>query len=184
MTPAPDDRAPRRSEHRLVVLRRDGGGELAIHLLKAGNAWTLPRVELPEHRSADVADVNRAVRTSLGLETSVLRCLADEPGTCRQPRRHLHPLEAHGVDQAARCGQWATWDAALAESFLPDAAHDWTRLGWRDGARVGRRTARSRRLATGLGRDTGSRLGIFPGACPPHRRRPALLQGQTGVWGS
>jgi hypothetical protein len=144
VTRAPDDGASRRSEHRLVIVRRHADGDLSVLLLKSDDAWVLPRVELPEHRSADVRELNRAAGASLGLETSVLRCLADEPGTSGQPRRHLHLLEAHArVGATPRCARWMTSDSARAALVLDTAAlqsaerwiqdaHDWTRPGWRD----------------------------------------------------
>src|SRR5580765_6603930 len=104
-----------RSDHRLVIVRRRDSGAPAVLLLKDGDVPTLPRVELPEQRSADIADLNRPVRSSLGLDTSVLQCLVDEPGAEGEPRRHLQVLEAHGdagaLDAHAR---WMTTDAARA----------------------------------------------------------------------
>ncbi len=61
-----------------------------------GDQWMLPSIASEERRSADVSELNRAVRELLGLEVSVLRCLSDEPGDGEAPRRHLYVLEAHG----------------------------------------------------------------------------------------
>ena len=58
-------------------------------MLKDGDGWALSRIESEERRSADVGELNRAVRESLGLEVSVLRCLSDEPGEGARPRRQL-----------------------------------------------------------------------------------------------
>src|SRR5262245_36432199 len=143
---------PGRSEHRLAIVRRRGGG-LDILLAEDGEGWALPRVDLPEQRSADVADLNRAVRARLGLDTSVLRCLADAPGAEGAPRRHLHVLEAHEgpgasatrwmtVDRAraalgARAESWPrveAWIRQAREVALPQEAPAWIRPGWRDEA--------------------------------------------------
>src|SRR5262245_44793271 len=83
-----------RSEHRLAIVRRRDGG-LDVLLAADEGGWALPRADLPERRSADVADLNGAVRAAFGLDTSVLQCLADAPGAGGAPRRHLHVLEAH-----------------------------------------------------------------------------------------
>ena len=50
-----------RSAHRLVVVRRAERGALEVLLLNERDAWTLPCIELPEQRSADVSELNRAV---------------------------------------------------------------------------------------------------------------------------
>ena len=115
-----------RSEHRLVIVRRDAGHRF-VRLEIDG---ALPRLDSEEHRSADVAELNRAVRESLGLEVSVLRCLADEAGDERRPRRHLYVMEAHGAHDVVPAGaRWISGDAAPFDR--PDGA-DWTRAGWRD----------------------------------------------------
>src|SRR5262245_44612884 len=156
-----------RSEHRLVVIRRAARDDREVLLLKTGNGWSLPSIELPEQRSADVTDLNRAARTALGLETSVLRCLADEPGEGRGPRRHLHAMEAHAdAGPMPAGGRWMRPEAACAamppnadarrsiESWIHRAAEatsgaaacDWSRVGWRDEvlAWVGRQLDRRR----------------------------------------
>lgn len=126
-----------RSEHELLIVRRGVDGAPSVLVLGDG---TLPRIQSEERRSADVAELNRAVRESLGVEVSVLRCLADEPAADGSPRRHLYLLEAHSLP---RGGRWMrrddvpsdspagraleAWDRA-GTSGLPD----WARPGWRD----------------------------------------------------
>ena len=140
--------APIRSEHHLIVLRPDpDAGEPTVLLVPDGGRWALPRIESEERRSADVTELNRAVRADFGVEVSVLRCLADRPGGHDRPRRHLYLLEAHGSPEASR-GRWAPWaelrstaEAAsepggagrvLAACQLRDSGIDWERPGWRD----------------------------------------------------
>jgi hypothetical protein len=142
-----------RSEHHLVILRRGPQGQLAVLLLKDGDDWALPRIESEERRSADVGGLNRAVRESLGLEVSVLRCLSDEPGDGTRPRRQLYALEAHGnAPGRALRGEWVARSAldthvpagsrtrlsldAWRRTELkgrPRVARDWAQPGWRDG---------------------------------------------------
>jgi len=116
-----------RSEHHLVIVRRDAAGGLST--LRMGDA--LPCIESEEHRSADVAALNHAVRVSLGLETSVLRCISDEPGDERRPRRHLYLMEAHGKPGVVPArARWVTG------ADIPAAGGDnaeWTQPGWRAG---------------------------------------------------
>jgi len=116
-----------RSEHHLVIVRRDAVGGLST--LRMGDA--LPCIESEERRSADVAALNHAVRVSLGLETSVLRCISDEPGDERRPRRHLYLMEAHGEPGVVPArAQW------VAGADIPAAGGDnaeWTQPGWRAG---------------------------------------------------
>src|SRR5262249_48409250 len=102
-----------RSEHRLVVIRRAARDDREVLPVQTGDGWSLPSIELPEQRSADVTDLNRAARAALGLETSVLRCLADEPGEAGGPRRHLHAIEAHAdVGPVPARGRWMRPEAA------------------------------------------------------------------------
>src|SRR2546428_4130959 len=100
-------RGPARSDHHLVIVRRDAGGDVSALLLDGPEGWTLPRIESEERRSADVSDLDHAVRASLGLDVSVLRCLADEPAAVGRPRRHLYLLEAHRAEgRTPRDGRW------------------------------------------------------------------------------
>jgi len=97
----------RRSEHRLVILRRAPGGDVDVLALATGDGWALPQVESEERRAADVSELNREVREWLGLEVSVLCCLADDPGDGARPRRQLYVLEVHAsVPGMAVPGQW------------------------------------------------------------------------------
>jgi hypothetical protein len=123
------------SEHSLAIVRRRGSGAPEVLLLTERDGWRLPRIELPEQRSADIADLNRAVRASLGLDTSVLRCLADEPGADGGPRRHLQVLEAHGgAGPADGSGRWMT--TATAPAVLGPDPDGWQRVeAWIRGAR-------------------------------------------------
>ena len=117
-----------RSEHRLVIVRRHDDSDPAILLLKDRDAWTLPHVELREQRSADITELNRAVRDSLALETSVLTCLADKPAADGGPRRHLQVLEAHG-GAGPVAGRWMTVEAARAA--VPPNSDTWKSVeGW------------------------------------------------------
>jgi hypothetical protein len=116
------------SEHRLVIVRRDADGGLSA--LRVDDA--LPCIESVERRSADVTELNRAVRASLGLEVSVLRCIGDEPGDERRPRRHLYLMETHGEPGAAPAGGRWVKDVDVAALATIDGA-DWAEPGWRDG---------------------------------------------------
>ena len=135
-----------RAHHSLVIVRRDGG-DLSTLLIDSPEGWTLPRIESKERRSADVSDLTRAVRASLGLEVSVLRCLSDEPAEGQHPRRQLYLLEAHRSEQATP-GRWLSRKdleaAGRSDSAVRRAldawrraeptsdATDWARPGWRD----------------------------------------------------
>src|SRR5215475_119231 len=124
-----------RSEHRLVIVRRRDRGDPAILLLQERDAWNLPRIELPEQRSADIAELNRAVRGALGIETSVLRCLADEPGADGGPRRHLQVLEAHGDESPADARVRWVPSHAVSATLAPDSKAWQSVEAWLGGAR-------------------------------------------------
>lgn len=151
MESSPGESLPGRSEHRLAIVRRRDGG-LDVLLAADERGWALPRADLPERRSADVADLNRAVRAAFGLDASVLQCLADAPGAGGAPRRHLHVLEAHGgagaparwmpADRAraalgADAESWPrveAWMRHASEAAAARGAPAWARPGWRDEA--------------------------------------------------
>src|SRR5262245_19226954 len=115
------------SEHRLVIVRRDNGGDLATLQLDGA----LPCLHTEEHRSADVLPLNEAVHAAFGLEVSVLRCVSDEPGDTHRPRRHLYVMEAHGEGEALPAG--ARWIASGDDGALRgERGTDWARPGWRD----------------------------------------------------
>jgi hypothetical protein len=114
----------------------------------------LPWVQSEERRSADVLELNRAARAALGVEVSVLSCLADEPGADGRPRQQVHALEVHGSSDAPRAGRWCAshavgelpvarsrhrdWIGAALASQRGDAPvrarREWVVAGWREGA--------------------------------------------------
>ncbi len=105
---------PSRSEHHLAIVRNRTGGPEVL-LVEDRGRLALPRIESEERRSADVAELAREVRSALGLEVSVLRCLADEPGDVGGPRRHVYALEAHGPpDITPSRARWASWTEVCA----------------------------------------------------------------------
>lgn len=135
--------APPLSHHHLVIVRREPGGGLSTLLLDGPEGWALPRLESEERRSADVSDLTRAARYTLGLEVSVLQCLSDEPAEGEQARRQLYLLEAHatghetpgrwiprqGLEVTVPPGSAARW---ALDAWLRATPSDWARPGWRD----------------------------------------------------
>lgn len=126
--------SPTRCEHRLIILRRSAGGSLSVLLLRDASGFTLPCIESGERRAADTADLNRAVRETLGLEVSVLRTLRDEPAHGAAPRRQLSTLEAHGAGlDGPAGGRWIA--AGELSSIVPEDSHTWRALDiWRQNA--------------------------------------------------
>jgi len=158
----------RSSEHYLVIARAPGAGaaRAALLLLPGDAGWVLPRLESDERRSADVAPLTREARAALGVEVSVLGCLADEPAKDGAPRQQVYAIETHGrgfrppagarwVEREelsglalARPGQRPLLDAWLRAQQAPrppEDGRDWVRTGWWDGvmtwvdAELGRR---------------------------------------------
>jgi hypothetical protein len=125
----------------------------SVLLLRQGEGWAVPKIDSEERRSADVAELNRAVEAALGLEVSVLRCLSDEPAEDGSARQQLYALEAHGTPRPTPAGgRWVApgeldgmvparsqtrrfLDAWLltGSSFSVRAdVRDWIQPGWRD----------------------------------------------------
>lgn len=142
------------SEHHLVIGRLGGAGHApAVLLLKGPEGWSLPSVQSEERRSADVADLNRAVRSEFGVEVSILRCLSDEPAQGGRPRQQVYEVETHGTDWAPPShARWIgdgelggvalarpeqrtlldSWFLDRAARRPPSDGRDWMSPGWQE----------------------------------------------------
>ena len=81
----------------------------AVLLLQDRDAWTLPCVELPEQRSADISELNRAVPRLVARRRPCSTASSTSPAPTAAPRRHLQVLEAHGrARPAVAGGRWMT----------------------------------------------------------------------------
>jgi hypothetical protein len=87
-----------------LILDRSAGRVL---LLPDGDAWTLPR-----HEAEKVADINRAMRRQLGLDTVVLRYVYDPATVTEDTMQRVAALESRGG--AAPAGaRWVSSEEAV-----------------------------------------------------------------------
>lgn len=129
---------PHPLESRLLMMQRDG-------------EWRLPEWEDPTpHAWQATEHVNRAVHARFGAETTVLRCLLDEPATSGRQALRVYELDNHSPPHDVVPA--STWigrgeldmlrisdmdaRAVLLDWFMRDAGEigargaAWTRRGW------------------------------------------------------